>query len=274
MKNIKSLLFSITPPLISNLILKNNYPYGYFGNYDSWKIARSNTSGYDSKVIIDKVYDAAIKVKNGEGAFERDSVVFDEPDYSWPLLAIIQKIFTKNEIISIIDFGGSLGSSYFQHIAFLKKKYSKISWNVVEQKHYVKIGKKEFANKELKFFFSINECLKETKSKVIYLSGTLQYLQNPSKLISELKLKNFDHIILDRTAFIENNNHRITIQKVPPSIYQASYPCWMFNFEKLINEFAPEFKLNTSFPSYDGGAGLTDGTPYALKGVWLERVSK
>ena len=40
------------------------------------------SSGYDSQLILDKVLTSTLKVKNGEAAYERDSVLFDEIQYA------------------------------------------------------------------------------------------------------------------------------------------------------------------------------------------------
>jgi len=60
---------------------------GYRGNYASWANAQQVSTGYNSDLILEKVKDALLKVKRGEAVYERDSVLFDEVQYSWPLLA-------------------------------------------------------------------------------------------------------------------------------------------------------------------------------------------
>ena len=48
------------------------------GDYDSWTEAQKASTGYDGKVILNKVKDSLLRVKNGKAAYERDSVLFDE----------------------------------------------------------------------------------------------------------------------------------------------------------------------------------------------------
>jgi len=47
----------------------------------------SASTGYDNDMILEKTRLALLKVKNGEAAYERDSVVFEDIQYAWPLLA-------------------------------------------------------------------------------------------------------------------------------------------------------------------------------------------
>jgi putative methyltransferase (TIGR04325 family) len=61
----------------------------------------------------------------------------------------------------------------------------------------------------------------------------------------------FKYIIFDRTAFIDTGDDRITVQKVPPEIYPASYPAWFFNQEKFLDFFSGEYELIADFISND-----------------------
>ena len=50
------------------------------------------------------------------------------------------------------------------------------------------------------------------------------------------------------------NKDRIVIQKVPPKIYDASYPCWILNRKKFVDFIENElgFELIASFDSHIG----------------------
>src|SRR5690349_12566766 len=93
----------------------------YFsGSYPDWEHANAHATGYDSAPILEHVKRSALKVKNGEAAFERDSVAFVETQYSFPVLAALLRAGTEDHgRLSVLDFGGSLGSSYFQCIHFV-----------------------------------------------------------------------------------------------------------------------------------------------------------
>jgi putative methyltransferase (TIGR04325 family) len=71
------------------------------------------STGYDSEIILEKTRDALLKVKNGEAAYERDSVLFDEIQYAWPLLTSLMWVAAQAKgILNVLDFGGSLGTTY------------------------------------------------------------------------------------------------------------------------------------------------------------------
>lgn len=244
---LKMIIEECFPPVILRWCQAYMYPYGFFGNYDSWEAAVKKTKGYNSEVILEKVKNAMIQVKEGRAAFERDSVLFDKIQYSWPLLAGLLRIASLNKNrLSVLDFGGSLGSSYYQNRVFLSN-LDELHWSVVEQDAFVKCGKEHFETKHLKFYIDIKTCKKYEKPDVIILSGVLQYLKQPYQFIDNILKEQFEHIIIDRTSLLLANEDRLTIQKVPAKIYRASYPAWFFSFKKFKRLFLSEYDLLTEF---------------------------
>jgi putative methyltransferase (TIGR04325 family) len=246
---IKSIILKITRKKVQlkkDIKIDDYSANGFSGCYSSWKEANSYAIGYDANSILQKVLQALLKVKNGEAAYERDSVLFDEIQYSWGLLAGLERAAIENAgHLCVLDFGGSLGSSYYQNRGFLGGLKS-LEWCIVEQEQFVKSGKEHFEDDQLKFYYTIDDSLKNHKTNVILLSGVLQYLEEPYKWIDVfIKLK-VPYIIIDRTPFISSDTDILTIQRVPESIYKASYPAWFFG-SKLIRSFVKDYKLIARF---------------------------
>lgn len=235
------MIYILIPPifiLIYRKIVPKKEKVGIWtGNFESWEEAQSNCSGYDSDIILEKCKNALLKVKNKEAVYERDSVLFDKIQYSWGLLAGLQKVAIENKNnLNVLDFGGSLGSTYYQNREFLSS-LEKLEWNIVEQPHFVDCGKQNFENEQLKFYHTIEECTQKKQPNVLLLSSVLQYLENPNQWIQKFNNLQIEYIIIDRTAFIASDNDVLTVQNVPESIYKASYPAWFINKEKLIKKF-------------------------------------
>ncbi len=206
---------------------------GLDGDYASWADALVASTGYDDEMILDKTRVAALAAKRGDAAFERDSVAFSQPEYAWSLLAALMWIAAKNGgRLSVLDFGGSLGSSYFQHRLFLERLNS-VRWVVVEQPGHVRVGQREFADERLRFCGTIDEATAESQPDVVVLSSVLQYLERPHEVLSELLGLECDHLVLDRTTVWDGPRDRLCVQTVPPAIYDASYPCWVFSKARL-----------------------------------------
>lgn len=222
---------------------------GWFGDYTNWSDAQKKCTGYDTSEILNKVKDAALKVKNGEAVYERDSVLFDEVPYSETLITIFKNVAAENNgKLHVVDFGGSLGSSYFQNRLFLQD-IKELKWSVVEQKHFIDCGKKYFEDTQLKFYYTIDEAINSEIPMVLLLSSVIQYFEKPYELIQKCIEYNFDYIVVDRTAFIENDKNRITVQVVPESIYKASYPAWFFNEKDFLNAFEKKYEVLSGFVS-------------------------
>jgi putative methyltransferase (TIGR04325 family) len=221
------------------------------GDYLSWADARKASSGYDAHTILEKTRESLLRVKRGEAAFERDSVTFETIEYNWPVLTgLTYSAALSNGELNVVDFGGSLGSGYFQHRDFLRGLRS-LMWNVVEQPHYVDAGRKDFQDQHLAFYKSIDECLMENRPDVGLLSSVLQYLEDPFEVLGQIATTSINTLIIDRTPFSHEHRHRLCVQTVPRDIYSASYPSWIFSKTKFLAALDDTWDWIACFPSKD-----------------------
>lgn len=251
---LKSLALDWLPPAVVRWLRQKRKAGIFFeGDYATWDEAASHCTGYDAKSILAKVLEATLKVKRGEAEFERDSVLFKEIEYSWPVLAGLMWAAARNGgQLNVLDFGGALGSSYFQNRKFLQT-LPEVRWNVVEQAHYVEAGKKDIQDEQLLFYETIENCLNQNQPNIILLSSVLQYLPNSYELLRCLIAVQPDIFILDRTCYSNKNNYEmIRVQHVPDSIYSASYPCRYFNENEVSKCFSDGgYLLQEDFNSLD-----------------------
>jgi putative methyltransferase (TIGR04325 family) len=244
----KKAIKDLIPPFFLRLI--TSLFYGWHGNYSTWEEAMRKSGGYDSHTILEKVKDSALKVKKGIAVYERDSLLFDHIEYSFPLLSGLLWIAAlNNRKLNVLDFGGSLGSTYFQNKSFLDT-LADVNWCIVEQPEIVKTGIENFEDQRLHFFNSTVECLKTYDIHIVLLSSVLQYLEEPYRLLDEIISHKPEYIIIDRTPFVKGND-RITIQTVNPKIYKGSYPCWFFNKNRFINSLIPSYNMIVEFNALD-----------------------
>lgn len=206
----------------------------WYGNYQNWSEALKHCNGYDHPRILEKVKQSSLKVKNGEAAYERDSVIFMKPRSADRLIKEILILEKENKAsIQLLDFGGSLGSIYYQNKNVLGLNTQR-SWSIVEQSHFVDAGKQDFEDDILKFYYSIEECTSVHPINIILCAGVIQCLENPYEWLDKLIKLNANHIILNRTSMIDDKESLLTIQYVPESIIESSYPCWFFVKNDLI----------------------------------------
>ena len=215
-----------------NQVLK--YGYWWSGNYASWKDAENESIGYSAPNIAEQVKQTLLVTKDSSDVYELDGRIMRGTPWSAIKLLKCIKKSAIGKSINVIDFGGSLGTTYYQLKGFLKG-YN-VRWNVIEQEHFVEIGKETFQNDVLKFYNNVEDCLKDTKPNCFIASGSLTYIENPYDLLYSLKQYRFDWLILDRVSVIKGDIDRITIQIIPPSIYEAIYPCWFLSQNKLLEQ--------------------------------------
>ena len=232
----------------------------YRGNYPSFAAARRAAGGYENPNILTRIAEAAAQVRDGQAVFERDGVTFDHPEYRFPLLTgLLRAALLENQELRLADFGGALGSSYFQCRPFLNGLKS-LRWCVVEQPHVAARGREEFRNGQLDFYDTIGDCVRSERPNLLLLSGTLQYLPDPYAVLDELLQYRIPHLIVDRTPILHNFPDRITIQRVPSQIYgiEVSYPAWFLNGLKLLGAISRSYDIITEFEALAGVISLED----------------
>lgn len=248
-------------------------PYGWFGDYKDWNDV---PGGYAADQILETTKTSLLKIKNGEAVYERDSVLFDKKIYPYAVISAMLYIAAKNDNhLNVVDFGGSLGSTWYQIRDFIPEQI-RVNWNIVEQEAYINCGKTHFEDHVLKFHPTIEESNAAVKSNVLLLSSVIQYLEKPYEFLAGLAKFDFDYIIFDRTAFMRDNRpDRLTLQIVPPEIYEAQYPSWFLNEEKVRSYF-PGYRVKAEFESFVPGEQdmLIDGRVEAYdKGFFLEKIN-
>jgi len=210
------------------------------------------------------------KVARGDAACERDSVTFAEPDYPFPILAgLLRAALENGRTLAVLDFGGSLGSTYYQCRCLFPEGFE-VDWYVVEQEHFVRRGKNQFETERLHFCFSANEVAARTRPDVVLLSSVLQFLERPYDTLRELSGVGSRYLLVDRTPFSSAPQDRLTVQRVPPAIYAASYPCRIFSRDRFVSALQGEWAAIAQFASGDGWA-VADGHCFRYGGMLFKR---
>jgi putative methyltransferase (TIGR04325 family) len=211
-----------------------------------WNDILKQTPGYASEDILFRCRDALLKVKNGEFPYERDAVLFTEKTLFFPLLSALFYISLKKEKkLNLIDFGGSLGSTYYQNKNELNDTGIGINWKVVEQENFVKCGKDNFENTELRFYYTIDEALLWGGGADVCIFGSvLPYLENPYSILDQVYQKKIEYIIIDRTMFLNSADEDVlTIETVLEDIAKTVYPAWFLSLNKFLFYIKDKYKI-------------------------------
>jgi len=240
------------------------------GKFSSWEEALGQSTGYDADSIIENTLAARLKVRDGAAVYERDTLLYDEIIYTWPLLSVLLKAAIENDkVLDVLDFGGSLGSSYYQNEAMLSG-VDKLTWNIIEQPRIVEIGTEELESNQLRFYSTVDECLRANRTNVVLLSGALQCIEKPYELLDTLILINAEYFVLDRTPFLRQHEADVlSVQYTSAPYYKASYPVWFFNKKRIMGRFEGKYHQIGNYFAYGNDI---NNSAFSVEGVLFKRT--
>ena len=248
----KELIKALCPPLLSSIRARfKGGQVRWDGNYTSFEEAAVNCSGYDDAGIVNSVANALRRVMDGSVNYERDGVCFSDHEIRGVCLAAVLLARSgSSDRPVVVDFGGSLASSWWQHrnaIGF------PCDWRVVEQPSFVAAGRELFSGHfpGIKFFHSVDEALDDHAEVGLALfSAVLHYLPDPLRMLQAVLAKRPRYLLIERTPEI-SGAERICIQSVPSSIYSANYPCRIFASGAIPRMVGDAYELIGSEDSLD-----------------------
>jgi len=181
------------------------------------------------------------------------------------LLNALSSILAKKIRPTVLDFGGAVGEDYFMCRELLGKDAIG-RWIICENEKVANTFKDKLKDEPgLSYISDVKEILSsDIKIDFVYLSGTLQYLKEPSSVLESIVKLNPEIIFINRTPMWDFPD-RLTKQ-LRPRLNQGekkriSYPCWILNKVKIINLICREqyklipFNYDLDWP-YISGYGI------------------
>lgn len=250
-RKLKSLLRRWIPQGVRDLLNRlSGHAIYYQREFADWQGAHQASGGYDEGTLLARLTAAAIAVRNGDAAWEQDGVTWDHIPPDMPLFATMGRVaLACGGRLTVLDFGGGLGSSYLQCRGFLCDAQP-LDWAVVEQAALVEIGQREIARDDLRFFTSIDEAVRAMRPDVALLSGVLQYLERPWEVLERIIEAEIPYLVIDRHP-CSLTRELITVQVVPPSLYAASYPTWLFDCPRMLARLRERYELLAAWEGKD-----------------------
>jgi putative methyltransferase (TIGR04325 family) len=182
------------------------------------------------------------------------------------LLAAILGTPRNTRKLKVLDWGGSLGSTYRQNQSALAAAGLELEWVVVEQEHLVEIGTSEFTDGALSFRKSLSGIPFDHYDLVI-LAGSICYIEDPQSVLAEITGLGTKRILFDRTPESRSGEDQIGVQRVGKRIYKASYPIRAFAGDSLAKFLAPNYKL-----AFDWESDLQPDPKTISKGYCFDRI--
>lgn len=268
----RRLIKDLVPPVILRFYKRwDRSSVKYVAGFGTWEQAKQAASGYDSKAILDRVSEALRQVKSGAAAYEQDSVVFDKLALPYEVLSTLLRAACEHGCaLDVMDFGGSLGSTYFQCRKYLST-LNKLNWSIVEQPSYVKRGQELFESEQLQFYLSIDDCLKTHMPQAALFSSVLQYLEKPYDIVQRIIESDISYVVINRTPFVEGDKDLVVVQQVPKQIFEATIPCWIFGRQQFLTNLSGEFDLIDTYVNKDAGAQINGKEMKYMGFVWRRK---
>jgi putative methyltransferase (TIGR04325 family) len=195
------------------------YPYGFRGNYRSWTEGIAAAGGdYEARAIVSR------NIRSTEQFVRQLRVAPDHHAATLRIRDIIERWCHESIVPRVFDFGGALGRHYFGVRSVLPTS-RRLDWTVCETPTMSLAGNRHFPSDELSFVDAAEKL--DGHYDIGIASGSLQYVEHPWLTLRFLMSK-ASLLIVDRLPLIEGASDRLTIQRVPPWVYRASYPAWFF----------------------------------------------
>ena len=202
------------------------------GPYDSYQEAAQSSCGYESKVILDKVYKAVVDVLEGSSAYERDGTAFAERPSTDHLRRLLSTHLKQNDVV--VDFGGGLGGAFINNRDLFRHSNR---YTVVEQPIFAEAGRELSLKYELPIEFVDGLCCLRAKPDILILSSVLQYIPHADQILQQSVRLAPRLILIDRTAYSANNASPKWWIQDEPSYYQVplSYPNRPLSVENILS---------------------------------------
>ncbi|PDT22629.1 methyltransferase, TIGR04325 family [Rhizobium hidalgonense] len=221
---------------------------GYVGEFPNWEEAKAGLPGYSDPNIAQRVADGTTEVLSGRKVYERDSVTFETRQYAFPIATALLWASAARDALNVLDFGGGLGTTYFQNRPFLQA-VPQVNWVIVEQQTFVEQGKHLFQDSQVSFCSDMREALATEIPDIVLFSSSLQYVERPYDLLEAVKASKVPMVVFDRTLFSGRLDDVLTRQYVSADIFSAVIPTWIFSESKFLNSMESDYTLVSKFPA-------------------------
>ena len=245
---------------------RSRYLSTFQDGFLSFEDAAKASAGYQAPDIANRAERAARAVISGNAAFERDGVTFEEPDPRWPVIAGLLLGRRQGQPLRVLDFGGGLGSSYWQNRDILETGLGghSLEWTVVEQQTMIERAASLPAH-GIHYVERPDDASPEGVDCVL-LSSSLQYLKDPHFMLAALLDTGARVLVIDRTPMASVKADIPSVQTTPPHIYRASYPAWIFS-QSHLESTLKDWMIVARFPGLEPDMKTSSGVVFSWRGL-------
>jgi len=144
-------------------------------------------------------------------------------------------LLLKQNEISIVDFGGGLGTGFLQLLCSLPKN-TKIRYSIIDEEKMCEKGRSLFCGwSNLEFFNELTEN-HINNTDIIYINSVLQYIENYTSVLQKLVALKADFILFDRLA-AGDNPHFVSRQLNAPGQALPYMFLYIAEFRSMLSQY-------------------------------------
>lgn len=145
-----------------------------------------------------------------------------------PFLSVTTAVNSKNNKVTILDFGGGLGLTYIAVTAACVNQ-SIIDYHIVESKHICRAGRECFkGNTHIHFYDHLPEGIRDVD--IVCLCSSIQYVKDWQGLLQGVAKYTPDYVLLADVPAGDIPTYA-TIQ----NYYESKIPYWFFDVNDIIH---------------------------------------
>ncbi len=197
------------------------------GIYGSFAEAPSVGPGFDGSVWRDRSLQAAREALEQAQTGQPLDYALRQRNALLPTLAAT--ILVEQPRVSILDFGGGLGTGFVVLASTLRQAAGRIDYSVVEVDSICRTGREIFAGGRGPAFHSTIPA--ETALDIVHAASVMQYIENWQSLVARLAAYCAPYLSL-ADVFIGEFKTYVTLQ----NYYGSRIRHWFFNADDFIDE--------------------------------------
>ena len=250
-KHFRRLLKGALPNFIYQKFKERRAPIRYKYGFSSWMEAKAASTGYSENSILEKVSSQTALIVARNSGWVRDGYYFPEAKLDFEILSVLSLHTAKTSKLRVLDFGGALGTTYFQNRRILEKFGIAFCWNIIEQPNFVREGKQILGSfNNLHFFESFKDATPSASDLVIF-SSVLEYLEDPYRVLQEImdwEVKPLG-IVIDRSPIDAVSSDKYVVQSVDESIHRAKLPLRILGQDRITEILSNGYSLISDWVS-------------------------
>lgn len=224
--------------------MKNQLFSVWEGVYENFSQAGNPSSAFSETIWIEKQRKKILE--QFYDLNEKNFIPNHVPSYEYPLTVVASLLMAGNKKLSILDFGGGMGSGYLDILSKIPNAIENCNYYIIENEKLIAQLPNEL--KDLKNLFFVNSYAnfsRENSPLILHFGSSMQYISDWKGLITNLcEELNPEYLVLsdlhagDIPSFVTNQ-----------IFYEHKIPQWFLNYNEVVN-FMFEQRYHLIYQSY------------------------